>query len=217
MRYFFNIVESSGPVIDPVGTEFESFAEARAEAIESAREIMADWLNDGQAIHSDCFIEITDDQQRLLDSIPLETIALGSALSERHRRLYNAVPHAYLLLTPTLGILEANLAYLHATSTDLASIRNQQMFDVFPDNPGSPEADGVQNLMASLQVVLSEKKSHRMAPQRYDIRTKNGRWEERHWTHLNVPVLGDDGEVDFIVHTVEDITEQVLAQSPAKE
>ena len=51
-----------------------------------------------------------------------------------------------------------------------------------------------------------------MALQKYDIRRppeQNGGFEERYWCPINSPILGADGEVAYIVHRVEDVTELV--------
>jgi PAS domain S-box-containing protein len=45
-----------------------------------------------------------------------------------------------------------------------------------------------------------------MAVQRYDIHRRDGSWEERYWAPLNVPVLGPDGDVRYVLHTVDDVT-----------
>jgi hypothetical protein len=42
-----------------------------------------------------------------------------------------------------------------------------------------------------------------MAVQRYDVARPDGTWEERYWAPLNVPVLGADGAVRYLVHRVE--------------
>ena len=44
------------------------------------------------------------------------------------------------------------------------------MFDVFPDNPDDPAANGVRNLRASLERVRETCAPDRMPIQRYDIR-----------------------------------------------
>ncbi len=54
------------------------------------------------------------------------------------------------------------------------------LFEVFPDNPTDPGATGVRNLQASLDEVLRTGKPHRMALQKYDIRTPGGAFEERY-------------------------------------
>jgi hypothetical protein len=45
-----------------------------------------------------------------------------------------------------------------------------------------------------------------MAIQKYDVRGPDGEFTEKYWSPLNTPVLGRDGEVDWIIHRVEDVT-----------
>jgi signal transduction histidine kinase len=48
--------------------------------------------------------------------------------------------------------------------------------------------------------------------QKYDIRrpeTDGGGFEERYWSPVNSPVFGSDGEIVYIIHRVEDVTEFV--------
>jgi PAS domain S-box-containing protein len=92
------------------------------------------------------------------------------------------------------------------------AIVGRPLFDIFPDDPDDPNADGVANLTASLGRVLARKRPDRMAVQKYAIRRpagEGGGFEERHWQPLNVPVLGEDGRVACIIHSVEDVTEKV--------
>jgi nitrogen fixation/metabolism regulation signal transduction histidine kinase len=52
-----------------------------------------------------------------------------------------------------------------------------------------------------------------MAVQKYDIRCPDGSFEERYWSPLNSPVLSRDGEVEWIIHRVGDVTEIVRLKS----
>jgi PAS domain-containing protein len=208
MRHFFNIVADGLGSTDEQGAEFPDLDGARDEAVRTARELMADAIRMGKNIPSDAFIEILNEQRQILDVIPLETIAFQDTPRLRHSQLYNTVDQNYLLLSREFDILEANRAYLNATMTDLASISRQPMFEMFPDNPGDPAADGVRNLRVSLERVLSSKLAHDMPRQRYDLRRRDGSWEERHWKLRNYPVLDVNGEVEFIIHHVEDVTVQ---------
>lgn len=56
-----------------------------------------------------------------------------------------------------------------------------------------------------------------MAVQRYDVRKpqeEGGRFEERYWTVINSPILAGDGQVCYIIHKAEDVTEFIrLKQS----
>ena len=71
------------------------------------------------------------------------------------RALFEAAPGLYLVLDPELRIVAASDAYLDATMTRREEIVGRDLFDVFPDNPDDPGADGVSNLAASLERVAS--------------------------------------------------------------
>jgi len=122
--------------------------------------------------------------------------------------VFDKTPGLYLVLDPSFTIMAANDAYCAATKTERDAIVGRHLFEAFPDNPGDSSADGVENLRASLLKVLKSRQSDRMNIQKYDIREReSGVFEERYWSPLNVPVLGADGYVKWIVHSVEDVTE----------
>jgi PAS domain S-box-containing protein len=110
-------------------------------------------------------------------------------------------------------MVAANNARLRATMTRREDVIGRPLFEVFPDNPHDPGATGVRNLQASLHEVLRTGKPHRMALQKYDIRTPEGEFEERYWDPLNSPVFDDHGKLIYIIHRVEDVTEQVRSES----
>jgi PAS domain S-box-containing protein len=126
------------------------------------------------------------------------------------RRLFEAAPDRYLVLTPSLEIAAVSDAYLRATMTRREDILGRGLFEVFPDNPDDPDATGVRNLRASLERVLRQRRADAPAAiQRYDIRRPaeaGGGFEERYWSAVNTPVFGPDGEVAYILHRVEDVT-----------
>jgi signal transduction histidine kinase len=127
------------------------------------------------------------------------------------RMLFESAPVACLVLTNRLVITAVTDAYLKATKTFREQILGRHLFDVFPDNPDDPAATGVANLRASLDRVLSQKTADTMAVQKYDIRrpaSEGGGFEERYWSPRNSPVLVD-GQVAYILHAVEDVTEFV--------
>ncbi len=123
--------------------------------------------------------------------------------------LFASVPDLYLVLSPSLRIVAVSDAYLRATMTTRAKIVGQPLFEVFPDNPDDPGANGVRNLHASLDRVLSTRTVDIMPIQKYDIRrpeAEGGGFEERSWSPQNIPVMGPDGAVEYIIHRVEDVT-----------
>jgi signal transduction histidine kinase len=128
------------------------------------------------------------------------------------RVLFESAPGLYLVLTPNFKIVAASDAYLRATMTKREEVLGRGIFDVFPDNPDDPTATGVRNLSASLERVVRQRVSDAMAVQKYDIRrpeAEGGGFEERYWSPVNSPVFGPDGEVAYIIHRVEDVTEFV--------
>jgi PAS domain S-box-containing protein len=134
------------------------------------------------------------------------------------RALFEAAPNLYLVLSPDLFIVAVSDAYCRATLTERDRILGRHLFDVFPDNPDDPAATGVNNLRASLVRVFQFRGPDAMAVQKYDIRrpeSEGGGFEERFWAPLNTPVLNDAGEVRWIIHRVEDVTEIVRLQEKA--
>ena len=129
--------------------------------------------------------------------------------------LFESAPGLYLVLTPELRIAAVSNAYLRATMTRRDDIIGRHLFDVFPDNPQDQHATGVRNLTASLNAVLTHRVADAMAVQKYDIRrpeSTGGGFEERYWSPVNSPVLDADGNVRYIIHRVEDVTEFVRLQ-----
>ena len=136
-----------------------------------------------------------------------------AANSEQHfRQLFEAAPGLYLVLLPDFTITAVSDNYLKATMTSRENITGRGIFDVFPDNPDDPEATGVSNLRSSLMHVRDHKETHTMAVQKYDIRRPDGSFEERFWSPLNKPVLDDEGNLIFIIHRVEDVTEYIIKE-----
>ena len=128
------------------------------------------------------------------------------------RLLFESVPGLHLVLAPELTIVAVNDAYLRATKTERAAILGRPIFEVFPDNPDDPTATGVANLRASLERVLAGHETDVMAVQRYDIRRpdfEGGGFVERHVSPTNSPVFGADGQLAYIIHRVEDVTDLV--------
>ena len=134
--------------------------------------------------------------------------------------LFESAPGLYLVLDPDLCIVAVSDAYLRATMTNRKTILGRGIFEVFPDNPDDPLATGVNNLRASLESVLEFGRTDTMAVQKYDVRrpeAEGGEYQERYWSPQNSPVIGPDGQVHFIIHRVEDVTEFVRLKQAGRE
>jgi len=126
------------------------------------------------------------------------------------RRLFENSPSRYLVLDEMdFQVVAVSEAYLAATMTRRDEILGRSLFDVFPDDPEDPDADGVRNLRASLGRVKSERRADVMAVQRYPIRrphAEGGQFEERWWSVINTPIFSEQDELIYIIHRAEDVT-----------
>ena len=149
---------------------------------------------------------------------------IGSSLQERrnggvgeidYKLLFESVAGLCLVLRPNFIIVAVSDAYLRATMTVRESILGRGLFEVFPDSPNDPNASGAHYLNASLQRVLFTRAADSMPVQKYDRQRpaeEGGGFEERFWSRTNSPVFGRGGELLFIIHRVEDVTEFVNLQ-----
>jgi len=133
--------------------------------------------------------------------------------------ILNAMPGNYLVLlpdAPLFTIVGASDDYLSATYLTRQEAFGRGVFEVLPDNRENTEATGVKNLSASLCAVVDKRREERMADQRYDILNPvTQHWEERVWKPLNRPVFDVGGEVRYIIHWVEDITQKRALENKA--
>jgi PAS domain-containing protein len=138
------------------------------------------------------------------------------AITSQFQKQFEATPMPLLLLDPGPGlrIVDANHVYGEATMVRPGRIAGEKLFDVFPDNPGDPFADGVANLFDSLRIVAETGQSHAMAVQRYDVRTPEGTFVERYWQPLNSPVLNENGDLAFILNRAIDVTAKFPRRAP---
>ncbi len=145
------------------------------------------------------------------------------SLAPDHKRLFEAAPGPYLALlpdAPQFTIVAVSDAYAQATKTERDQILGRGIFEVFPDNPDDLQASGTRNLRASLERVADTGKPDAMAVQKYDIplpQSEGGGFEERYWSPLNSPVLGEDGAIAYIIHRVEDVTDFVRLKQQGAE
>lgn len=122
-----------------------------------------------------------------------------------------AAPAPLVVFDRRFRIVEATDAYLAMAGRTREELLGLDVFTAFPDNPRDPDAGGVRALRASLEHVFANGVAERMDLRRYDVQDPaTGRWHERHWEPLNVPVRDAAGEVVFVIQRVEEVTDAVL-------
>lgn len=114
----------------------------------------------------------------------------------------------YMVIDPRPGlhIVDINDAYSAATLTSRRQAAGGKLFDVFPDNPDDPGADGVGNLFESIQRAAQTGRPHTMAVQRYDVQDTGGWFVEKHWQPINTPIFDETGRLVFVLHQALDVT-----------
>ena len=128
------------------------------------------------------------------------------------RLIFEQLPERLLVLTARLRIMAASDAYLRAAGVDREQIVGRHFSEIFSENPADAPAPNLCHLQGSVERVLQLRSADATVVQRWNLPRPNlaGRaLEQRYWKCANAPVLGPEGEVVYIVHRVEDVTEVV--------
>ncbi|MFE5916967.1 PP2C family protein-serine/threonine phosphatase [Streptomyces sp. NPDC002285] len=128
-----------------------------------------------------------------------------------YEAVFQGLPGMVALLTPELVYADANEDFQRLSGRSRAELVGRYIFDVFPENPNDPAATGMRDVRASMLRVVATGERDTMALQRYDVEdaTQPGHWEERYWSPINAPVFDPDGQVAFVAHRVEEVTELI--------
>lgn len=116
---------------------------------------------------------------------------------------------------PHFTILAASDSYLAVTATTRNAILGKGFSEVFPENDFIEDTIKAQHVFA--EVVKTGLKID-IPRYRYDIFDPDTyTYEEHYWSCSNVPIMGHDGKIAYILNTVVDITEEVKAREAAIE
>ncbi|MBD2702475.1 PAS domain-containing protein [Spirosoma sp. BT702] len=126
-----------------------------------------------------------------------------------HLPLINAMPgkHLILLPDPSFTIAAVSDDYLAALGIQRDFLVGNGLFKAYfkqKNNQGISE-----QLLQSLTQVVQTKQIHFMTDQHHQWpNIQTGVLEWRSWRPVNKPVIDSDGEIVFIIHTVEDVTNE---------
>jgi len=136
-------------------------------------------------------------------------------IQEDALQILNAAPGNFLILmpdAPRFTIAGVTESYLEITFNEREKIIGRGLFEAFPDDPSLRGVTGADNLYESLRHVLQYKREHHMGELRYDVPDANGKFVFKIWRSMNRPVLDDTGAILYIIHSTEDVTEQVRTE-----
>lgn len=140
-----------------------------------------------------------------------------------YEAIFNASPTGNYLLsaTPDAIILAVNDSFLKASARRREDLVGVSLFVAFPGNPDDPDDTGEVALRESLARVIATGRPETMPAQRYPISVEmpdgEVRYEERFWSAVSTPVMGDDGKIFCISHSTTDITDQVRSEAWLRE
>lgn len=133
-------------------------------------------------------------------------------LSPDFALVFRALPGLYLLISPELKVLDATRLYAETSRFKIEEIVGKHILDTFPENPAKTDEDSKQNVMASLNFVLANKKPHVMPIVRYDVPLEEGGFERRYWRTAHTPILDKAGTLVYILQEPRDVTALVLQE-----
>jgi len=114
------------------------------------------------------------------------------------RALFESAPDSYLALAPDLTVVAASDAYLRATGAERGQILGRALADLLT-------ADGFgRELRASFERVLLNRRADTLSVRGYGMRVSGSRPWSGALRLVNSPVYGEEGEVAFILHRVEE-------------
>ncbi|WP_237405132.1 PP2C family protein-serine/threonine phosphatase [Actinacidiphila reveromycinica] len=131
--------------------------------------------------------------------------------------LFAAMPAACIVLDRELTILALNDAYTEATGRTAADLVGLRFFDAYPPDPGDPASRGAEVQRRSLETALASGRTNILLLHRFTIprADRPEHFAPRWWNVVNRPVRGPGGQVELLIHQVDDVTEYVRAERGA--
>lgn len=125
------------------------------------------------------------------------------------KNIFRAIPLPCVVLKPQSSeafiIVDANQAYLDLVNRPLETLINKQGKEAFPPNPDNAE-NGYEVIAESFKQVLRTGKKHAVKGLRYDLPIAGtDRFEERFFDSENIPLKGDQEQVEFILHAPKEV------------
>lgn len=133
------------------------------------------------------------------------------------RKVFEESPVMLSVLNADLTVIASSNDYLDAVMRSPESLYGMNVYEAFPDDPDDPTSTATADLRASIERAIETGESDWMAVVRYPIpkpEEEGGGFEVRYWSPVNHPLYDDDGELEYIVQVVFEVTDYVLPKQP---
>ncbi|WP_256681228.1 ATP-binding protein [Pseudomonas sp. IC_126] len=137
------------------------------------------------------------------------------------QRVFDALPGNFLVVANDADytMVAASEERLRATMTRREDVIGHPLFHIYDGGTTSvSSSSGVNQLRASLAEVTRTGLAQQLKTVGYPLRVphdERDHYENRYWDVVNVPVLDEQGQVAYIIHQAEDVTESLLEQESA--
>ncbi|MCW3111415.1 MAG: domain S-box protein, partial [Segetibacter sp.] len=130
-------------------------------------------------------------------------------------KVFESMPGNSLILLPnkpTYTILAASNDFVNTTGISRNNLLHNSLFEIYSDHANEASATSISNLSASFKYVITHKKAHQLPIQPYQIQKVDGTFKEFYWHLSNSPVVDDNGELLYIIHSCKTVTEKTKPQ-----
>ena len=132
--------------------------------------------------------------------------------------LFEALPTAFLVMTPDLVIATANDAYLQTVGRRREDLVGRPVFEAFPPAEQALDETGVSYVQRSFERARDTGRPDTMPIQRYDLLDPvTGEYVEQFWSLISFPVLDADGRTALVVQRTENITDYLRQRRADRE
>ena len=147
------------------------------------------------------------------DDAPLIAAAVAA-----FRSRYEASPQVAALIDPRPGLVfrDVNPAYVRSGRRSREDLVGRAFFDMFPDRPNSPSAQGIVTSYEALRDAAERQQVVCKGVHRYDLPAPDGGLVERYWRNVVRPLPEAADPLSFLVLEVNDVTDAVLGGGVAR-
>ncbi|PSR53534.1 PAS domain-containing sensor histidine kinase [Adhaeribacter arboris] len=133
--------------------------------------------------------------------------------------VFIALPGANVLLSPDLVVEAISNDYYTATQAQKECLLGNHFLEALANSPATREVNAINNLQASLEQVLATGQPHEMERVSFDAPDPHqpGAFITHYWQIRHTPVLGTNGQVRYLIHSVINVTPKLQVEEQLRD